>query len=207
MNLINLNFESLCQLPSKVHVYLFDKDHHITNVNALQQKTAELQFGIKTLAELQQYTVDELYQLDRINRNQGLMVCQENEIILTTESSRVYYGTTCLLNVCLIDFKTVKLPYYDSDGKLAGVLGFSYYLREIDLTKANHYKLSSRELDCLDLLLLGNTAEETANQLHISSRTVETHLDNAKHKLNCQNKLELRNKLLNEKIIQRYNGV
>lgn len=55
--------------------------------------------------------------------------------------------------------------------------------------------LSGRELDCARLLLQGKTASETARELFISSRTVETHLSHIKDKLNCRTKSELISRL------------
>jgi len=51
--------------------------------------------------------------------------------------------------------------------------------------------LSSRERDCLRLLLRGNSAKDTATELNLSQRTVEFYLENVKNKLNCGGKREL----------------
>lgn len=60
--------------------------------------------------------------------------------------------------------------------------------------------LSRREIDVVSCLLQGKTAKETAENLFISDRTVETHLENIKVKCNCRTKLELISKLLNSKL-------
>lgn len=52
-------------------------------------------------------------------------------------------------------------------------------------------KLTKREIECLRYLLLGYTAKETAKNLTLSSRTVETHINNIKHKLNCFSKRKI----------------
>ncbi len=51
--------------------------------------------------------------------------------------------------------------------------------------------LSHRERDCLRLLLHGNTAKDSAIELHLSPRTIESYFENIKNKLNCSNKHEL----------------
>ena len=51
--------------------------------------------------------------------------------------------------------------------------------------------LSMREVDCLFGVLEGKTAQEIGKKLFISKRTIETHLDNIRHKLNCQDRSEL----------------
>ncbi|MBF8263106.1 MAG: hypothetical protein HW387_771 [Parachlamydiales bacterium] len=51
--------------------------------------------------------------------------------------------------------------------------------------------LSQRERDCLRLLIRGNSAKDSALELHHSPRTVEFYLENVKNKLGCSNKHEL----------------
>lgn len=58
------------------------------------------------------------------------------------------------------------------------------FLREI-------YNLSPQEDRCLELYKKGYTAQASASILNISSRTVETHINNIKRKWNCHSKLEL----------------
>lgn len=52
---------------------------------------------------------------------------------------------------------------------------------------------SQREMECLFYLLRGKSAKEIAKTLAISSRTVETYLENLKFKTNSQSKGELIN--------------
>ncbi len=52
-------------------------------------------------------------------------------------------------------------------------------------------ELSKREAACLQQLCLGRSAKETAEILHISSRTVESHIDNIKQKSFCKSKVQL----------------
>lgn len=59
-----------------------------------------------------------------------------------------------------------------------------------------HTILTKRELDCVQCLLQGKTLQQTAEMLFISPRTAETHLENVRQKLHCQNKSELIAKLL-----------
>jgi len=51
--------------------------------------------------------------------------------------------------------------------------------------------LSRRERDCLRLLIHGHSAKDSAMELHLSPRTVESYLENIKNKLNCHSKREL----------------
>ncbi len=63
-------------------------------------------------------------------------------------------------------------------------LGMEEYLEKASL-------LSPRERDCLEFLLQGKTAKETAVILALSSRTVESYFETIKKKLKCCNKGEL----------------
>ena len=51
--------------------------------------------------------------------------------------------------------------------------------------------LTARELDCLEYLHLGFSARQTGAKLFLSPRTIESHLDSAKRKLNCFGKTQL----------------
>ncbi len=55
--------------------------------------------------------------------------------------------------------------------------------REVVLTKA--------ECNCIALLLQGKSAEQTAQLLFNSRRTIEKHLDHVREKLDCENKIQL----------------
>lgn len=51
--------------------------------------------------------------------------------------------------------------------------------------------LTKREHECVTYLIRGKTAEEIAIILNISKRTVETHVQNIKRKMNCYNQFRL----------------
>lgn len=51
--------------------------------------------------------------------------------------------------------------------------------------------LSKKELDCINYFIQGKTAKQTGETLHLSQRTVESHLENARSKLSCKTKIEL----------------
>lgn len=52
-------------------------------------------------------------------------------------------------------------------------------------------KLTRREKECLELLLMGKTSSLIGEFLHLSHRTVESYLSTLKNKFNCSNKPEL----------------
>ncbi len=56
--------------------------------------------------------------------------------------------------------------------------------------------LTIREIDCIKHIIMGKSMRETAQQLLISPRTVETHIENIKNKLGCNKKSEAISMLL-----------
>lgn len=71
------------------------------------------------------------------------------------------------------------------------------FFSEIQHTKfySNNYFLRQRELECIKWLSRGKSFHEIAKILEISERTVETHINNVKKKLNCYKSTELIQKL------------
>jgi DNA-binding CsgD family transcriptional regulator len=57
--------------------------------------------------------------------------------------------------------------------------------------------LSTRQQECLSLVIRGKTIREIAFILRISTRTVETHIDTIKEKLGCTSKSQLIEKAIN----------
>lgn len=55
----------------------------------------------------------------------------------------------------------------------------------------NKYALTSRESECVFLLIRGKTAKEIAALLSLSKRTVESYIENIKNKMDCRNKAEI----------------
>jgi DNA-binding CsgD family transcriptional regulator len=63
-------------------------------------------------------------------------------------------------------------------------------------------QFSKRELECIKYFLLGKSMREIGEQLFISPRTVETHLENIKIKMGCSKKSDLIPILLKIKFVQ-----
>lgn len=61
--------------------------------------------------------------------------------------------------------------------------------------------LTSREVESLGLNLIGFSAKQIGEILRISFRTVETHLQQALHKLNCFSKLQCLEIMLEKKLL------
>jgi DNA-binding CsgD family transcriptional regulator len=117
-----------------------------------------------------------------------------------------------------------KMPLYNSQGKTIGTFGIGYkinslpsqeeILNEILLfagpiarnlfrqtflnLKQSQFKLSARQIECLDLLAKGMTYKQIATTLNLSSRTVEHYIETIKTKLDCESRHDLITKYLNE---------
>ena len=102
-------------------------------------------------------------------------------------------------------FITYKMPIFDADESLVGILGISFTRHPINHCSAmqleqdfnypsvgQHNKiLSKMENACMLHLCNGLTTKQIARRLKLSHRTVETYIERAKIKYNCQNKAEL----------------
>lgn len=66
------------------------------------------------------------------------------------------------------------------------------------LSEIYNYKFTNREMQCLPLILKGNTSKQIAEALNLSYRTIEDYIDSIKLKTGAMNKNELI-LLLNEK--------
>ena len=69
-------------------------------------------------------------------------------------------------------------------------------LRQSQLTQNHQPIISKREYECLECLLKGMTAKETGLRLHISQRTVESHIGSIKQKFHCDTVMQLMSKLI-----------
>lgn len=112
---------------------------------------------------------------------------------------------------------TAKLPWYNDEDQLVGVIGLSIALgltknyvisdalsslAQLGIIYKSHNKktipntvndihLSKRESDCLEYLVNGMSARQTAEKLNISRRTVEGHISNIKYKFGMNSKFDL----------------
>ncbi len=68
-------------------------------------------------------------------------------------------------------------------------LSASHYM--LDDGNQNKYELTSRECECVFLLIRGKTAKEIGALLSLSKRTIESYMENIKNKMDCKNKAEI----------------
>lgn len=121
---------------------------------------------------------------------------------------------------------SLKTVLEDSSSNVIGTIGISFYLDEISLSEAlsvinqlgltpeytllyskillhnaikdNLFILSRREKECVCCIIKGMSTKKIAATLNISPRTVESHIDHIKTKMNCNTRLQIINKSLEQ---------
>ncbi len=97
-----------------------------------------------------------------------------------------------------VPFLTVRTqPLSGPTGLFVGVLLERPPGGEVFNKAAHAYNLSPRELETLALLLPGATLSEVADEMHITSSTVQDHIKSMLDKTGSRNRLELIAKILN----------
>lgn len=84
-----------------------------------------------------------------------------------------------------------KSPLFATDFKEKFIQETPITMYRTNVRYLERLKLTMREIDCLRLVIKGYTGEEIALALELSARTVETHLENIKNKVNVTNKNDL----------------
>ena len=97
----------------------------------------------------------------------------------------------------ILDIVCHKQPLYNKYNKIVGVLGFSMAVPQV-MPKVN---ISKREQQVLRLLAEGGTDKSIALCLNLSPRTIESHINNLKTKLQAKNRIELTSLSLAMKIL------
>lgn len=114
-------------------------------------------------------------------------------------------------------FLSRKAPLRTRNGKIIGIIGISFlidsdtsllslvqetipFVTPESIAKVNlpqapikniNNQLTAKQIDCLYYLVKGMTIKQIGQQLNLSPRTVEDHLNSAKNKLYCNNRAEL----------------
>lgn len=134
-----------------------------------------------------------------IIRQADQQVIEEDRTIVFEE-----YGT--LASGKIEGFLVTKSPFKDEHGNLLGIIGTSIsitherqklfssdppgFLNNLDVNASTIY-LSKKEIECVNWMIKGKSSSEIAGILGISKRTVETHMNNIKKKLNCYKQFQV----------------
>lgn len=135
---------------------------------------------------------DLMQELEKVNKNAAVVVLTHStEISHLNQSLKAGVKGYLTKNASADELIHVILHVHDGKqafGKTASQMMIGRYA---DITKktptANKKLITKREREIMKLIVKGYTSAEIANQLFISTRTVET------HRANLMNKLELKN--------------
>lgn len=182
-----LNFSETFKIPGLVHVYATNLNHCLIDCNPLQGEIITEVLGIKK----KEFIYEPLFTLFKNFGNLVDVSVNENEKVLSGNSTQQFYNILHIENNCRIEFLTTKIPFYNSTGKISGVFGISQYINKFSYIKASKLGLTKKEIICLSCLFSGQSNKQIATELHISVRTVEDHIENLRDKLNCASKQQL----------------
>lgn len=90
-------------------------------------------------------------------------------------------------------FAIKEMPFSDNHSLKGLHNKFKHFKKDSScaLYDSMNMQLTNQEIKCLDLIVRGKTSKMIGKILNISYRTVETHMQNIKRKLNVQSKAEL----------------
>ena len=185
-----IDFDSLSAVNGGAHIYATDLNNTILFMNTTARHFFKDIMNINPDGR----TLREVF----LENEQAIQLAEaENQLVIATEQAQLFYNRIELAHSSRIDFITSKMPFYNTDNTLAGVLGISHYLEKRSSLPAYQKGLTKREIECLNLLLDRVSYKEIAETLNISPRTVESYLTNAKNKLACETSNDLLDTLNN----------
>jgi len=80
--------------------------------------------------------------------------------------------------------------------KLTSNATFSQSTARNDSTSVSTFAITTRQLQIAQRVVVGKTAREIATDLSLSRRTVESHIDALRNRLDCVNRCQLTAKLV-----------
>lgn len=201
----NIDIESLLFLPGNVSVYWKNLDGIFEGGNDKLAQTIDLQ-SRQDIVGLTDYDYHHL------PAETDFCLRQDSDVIKSGQPKHFLDVLTTTKHQ--INLSTFKMPLKNQNGKIIGVFGISYHLREYDLKKAlpmiaeanilikdfqlghihkkpNNFGLTTQQLKCLYWLVKGMTIKQIAKAMTLSPRTIESYLITVKTKLNCNSRTDL----------------
>jgi DNA-binding CsgD family transcriptional regulator len=131
--------------------------------------------------------------------------------VMHTQKRKIFDESNLRQDGVSMQFLSVKIPWYDTNNLIVGILGASIVVGKHSLSQSlslltelglfnqdsaneiniNDVKLSEREMQCLQFTVKGYTAKKIAKELNISHRTIEEYLNNIRIKVGVNSKSEL----------------
>lgn len=185
MNNWNINPESLLNIPGNVWIYWKNLDGLYLGSNDSMAEDFQLANRKDVIGRSD-------FDFDHLSPKSAKVFRDEDNIIVTQRIVKNFHETAILKDK--VDaFSTIKMPLYQDD-HLIGLVGISYKISS-DIDQLLE-KLSKRENEVVMLLIKGHTAQGIGAELGLSTRTIESYINNIKFKLNVNNKQELIAKLI-----------
>ena len=153
---------------------------------------------------------------DLLWKEQAPILVKNDAEIMQQNKAKTFIETV-QLDGYLQHYLSRKAPLYTRQGKILGVVGISFLIDgEVSFTtiqetipvtmpstvdinvhpsqlldQNTNNQLTTKQIKCLYYLVKGMTIKQIGQQLNLSPRTVEDHLNAAKNKLNCHSRSEL----------------
>lgn len=114
---------------------------------------------------------------------------EEDQLVLHRDPKLIYIEDFALFRDLKCSRITIKKPILNFKHQKIGILGMTYDLE--NLAKTGVTPLTKREIDVITCLYHGLTQEEMAEKLVISIRTIQSHIEHIKIKLDVKTKSDL----------------
>lgn len=181
-----LNIEEFLEIKSNCNIYWTDLNHKIINCNDCMLAMFRQLYHLKNYE-----TILNKYPTDFLLPDAAQIVMDENNMVMKSGKPHQFLNKAVLNGNQNVVMLTLKVPTHDVNGKINGVFGISHILSAYNIEDNTIESLTTRESDCLMLLVKGKTAAQIGQQLKLSTRTVEFYLGNIKSKLGCKSKSDL----------------
>jgi DNA-binding CsgD family transcriptional regulator len=194
-----VDLERLCDVKGFLHAYFIDVDDRLRACNKLALDFFRDLYG---QVDIIGQKMSDLLEAHELGFTKSYFL--ENQEILESGIPKQYYHTWIIKGLYRLDLLTFRMPIFDANGKVLGILTISHFINKFSIEKAYQCGLSNREVECLFYLLEGCTAKETAINLQLSPRTVEGYIESMKNKLGCSTASELLIKVMHCEIRENY---
>ena len=189
-NHYSIAIDDLLQIKDDCHIFLVDKHNLLIACNVTQFNMLKETSGVTSYEEVIGQPLEKL-----LSTAVASMATEENKQVMNTGKAQVFSNFVTLKNFKSLLLVTVKTPLYDTKKHIIGVLGIAHIISSHTIQHDLSEKLTKRESICLTHLLKGKTANEIAQEMKLSRRTIEVYTSTIKEKLGCESKSTLINKV------------
>lgn len=210
---VGLSMPSVAMLRAlPINIYFLTQQSQMKNINEICAET----MGFASINDSFEKTMFDISPKDNAEK----VIRTDKEVIRTQRRKIVEDNVVHFDGSDEQHFLTVKMPWYNDKNEMIGLFGCSILFGRQPFAEAlsqisqygflnsknpthflsgsfhNNTYLTKREKECIYYLIRGKTAREISQYLKLSPRTVESHIQNLKHKLNVSTKSELIDKII-----------